>query len=46
MDWINPAQDEDQWWALVNMVMNFCVLQNGGKLSEWWLLKKDSVPSN
>jgi hypothetical protein len=22
MDWIDLAQDRDQWWALVNMVMN------------------------
>jgi hypothetical protein len=22
MDWINLAQDRDQWWALVNTVMN------------------------
>jgi hypothetical protein len=25
MDWIDLAQDKDQWWALVNMVMNFWV---------------------
>jgi hypothetical protein len=25
MDWINLAQDEDQWKALVNMVMNLWV---------------------
>jgi hypothetical protein len=22
MDWIHLAQHRDQWWALVNMVMN------------------------
>jgi hypothetical protein len=22
MDWIDLAQDRDQWWALVNTVMN------------------------
>jgi hypothetical protein len=22
-NWIHLAQDRDQWWALVNMVMNF-----------------------
>jgi hypothetical protein len=25
MDWIDLAQDRDQWWALVNMVMNLRV---------------------
>jgi hypothetical protein len=25
MDWIDLAQDRDQWWALVNMVMNLPV---------------------
>jgi hypothetical protein len=22
MDWIDLAQDRDQWWSLVNMIMN------------------------
>jgi hypothetical protein len=26
MDWINLAQDRDQWMALVNIVMNLRVL--------------------
>jgi len=25
VDWILLAQDRDQWWALVNMVMNLWV---------------------
>jgi hypothetical protein len=25
VDWIHLAQDRDQWWAVVNMVMNFWV---------------------
>jgi len=25
MDWINPAQDSDRWWASLNAVMNFWV---------------------
>jgi hypothetical protein len=28
MDWIDVAQDRDQWWALVNTVMNLRVPQN------------------
>jgi hypothetical protein len=31
MDWIDLAQDMDQWRALVNMVMNLQVSQNFGK---------------
>jgi hypothetical protein len=25
MDWIDLVQDRDQWWALVNIVMDFRV---------------------
>jgi hypothetical protein len=31
MDWIDPAQDRDQWRALVNTVMNLQVPLNAGK---------------
>jgi hypothetical protein len=31
MDWIDLAQDREQWRALVNTVMNLRVLQNAGK---------------
>jgi hypothetical protein len=32
MDWIDLAQDRDQWWALVNTVINILVPQNIAKV--------------
>jgi hypothetical protein len=31
MDWIDPAQDGEQWRVLVNTVMNLRFPQNAGK---------------
>jgi hypothetical protein len=26
VEWIHLVQERDQWWAIVNMVMNFLVM--------------------
>jgi hypothetical protein len=49
MDWIDLAQDRDQWRALVNMEMNLQVPKKAGKFlsgctHKWQLLKKGSAP--
>jgi hypothetical protein len=36
MGWIDLAQDRDQWWALVNTVMNFWLPQIAGK--KFWFM--------
>jgi hypothetical protein len=41
MEWIDLAQDRDQWRALVNKVMDLRDLE---WLHNWRLLKKGSAP--
>jgi hypothetical protein len=47
MDWINLAQDMDQWRDLMNMVINISSTKCWEILEwlpNWRLLKKDSAP--
>jgi uncharacterized protein (DUF2236 family) len=48
MNWIDLAQDRDQWRSLVNKVMNLLMPKNVWKFLEclngWRLLKKDTTP--
>jgi hypothetical protein len=47
MNWIDLAQDRDQWRALLNTIMNYRLHKMSGEfLSGWWVLKKGSLPWN
>jgi hypothetical protein len=37
VDWMNLAWDRDQWRAVVNTVMNYCVPCNVGKFFSSWV---------
>jgi hypothetical protein len=41
MDWINVAQDKDQWRSVVKTVIEF--LEVLVELRGWWLLMKGSA---
>jgi hypothetical protein len=43
MEWIDLAQDRDQWRPLVNTIINILVPQNSGKLLSIYT-EKGSVP--
>ena len=47
MDWIEPAQDRDRWWALVNAVMNLGVHKMRGIfwLAANWLASQEGLCS-
>ena len=36
VNWIDPAQDREMWWALVNTVMNFRITWNMGNFLTGW----------
>jgi hypothetical protein len=46
--WILSAPYCDQWWALVNIVMNHMVPSSRKYLNQmdYWLLESDSAPWN
>jgi len=44
MDWMHLAQDSDQWWALVNTVMNLWIPQKVPEHHHLLLLPPPPLP--
>jgi hypothetical protein len=36
VDWIDMAQDNNKWWAVVSTVINFWISQNARKFLNIW----------